>query len=214
VTECLEQAASDSLAHAELLPVLVHVAIAAGDIDAAEQAYDELERLNLRFATPMMGGATLVTRGRLQLALGDVDEARTTLRAALERWQALEVPYEQATAQTLVGEALRRSGDEAAATESFSAAAQLFEQIGARLEARRALASHRNIHPAGLTDREVEVLRLIASGRSNPEIADELYLSVKTVSRHVSNIFNKIGVTSRSAATAFAFEHELVGPRR
>ena len=68
--------------------------------------------------------------------------------------------------------------------------------------------------PAGLTSREVEVLRLIAAGKSNSEIASELYLSVKTVSRHLSNIFTKIGVTSRAGATAFAFEHELVETRR
>jgi DNA-binding NarL/FixJ family response regulator len=90
----------------------------------------------------------------------------------------------------------------------------MFDEIGAQLEARqlRALAGRSSL-PAGLTEREVEVLRLIAAGRTNKEIAGELFLSEKTVSRHLSNIFTKVGVSSRSAATAFAFEHQLVSRR-
>lgn len=120
------------------------------------------------------------------------------------------MPYEVATARTLLGQALRETGDEAAATASFTAAAELFDQIGARLDARRALDDHRPERPAGLSAREVEVLRLIASGMTNNEIAADLHLSVKTVSRHLSNIFTKIGVRSRSGATAYAYAHELV----
>jgi DNA-binding NarL/FixJ family response regulator len=126
----------------------------------------------------------------------------------------LDVPYEVATASTLLGQALRDSGDEVGAVEAFTAATELFEQIGARLDARLVFGSSRPSLPCGLTEREVEVLRLIAAGKSNSHIATELFLSVKTVSRHLSNIFTKIGVTSRTAATAFAFEHELVDPRR
>ena len=120
------------------------------------------------------------------------------------------MPYEIATVHTLLGQALRQSGDDAGAAESFAAATKLFDQIGAHHlldEAKPAL-------PAGLTIREVEVLRLIATGMTNNEIAAALYLSVKTVSRHLSNIFTKIDVTSRAAATAFAFEHQLVETRR
>ena len=100
-----------------------------------------------------------------------------------------------------------------AAASSFEAAAALVRRASAhgstpqRVYGDRAKAAR----PAGLTDREVEVLRLVAAGRTNKEIAAELYLSAKTVSRHLSNIFTKIGVTSRSAATAFAFEHDLAG---
>jgi DNA-binding NarL/FixJ family response regulator len=158
-----------------------------------------------------------LARGRVQLATGDVSAAVATLREALRRWQGLEVPYEVATTRTVLGQAQRQAGDEEGAQESFVAARALFDQIGARLAAgevgtdttARARPSGRL--PSGLTAREAEVLRLIAAGRSNKEIAAELYLSVKTVSRHLSNIFAKIGVSSRAAATAFAFEHQLVG---
>ena len=123
------------------------------------------------------------------------------------------MPYEEATARTLLGQALRDGGDEAGATESFAAAAALFDQIGARLDARLVYGDTKPALPAGLTEREVEVLRLIAAGLTNNEIASELFLSAKTVSRHLSNIFTKIGVSSRAGATAFAFEHHLVAGR-
>jgi DNA-binding NarL/FixJ family response regulator len=135
-----------------------------------------------------------------------------TLEKAVEAWVVLNVPYEIATTRTLLGQALRNTGEEARATASFAAAAELFDQIGARLDARRVSADSKPALPAGLTEREAQVLRLIALGRTNSGIASELFLSVKTVSRHVSNIFTKIGVTSRVGATAFAFEHELVRP--
>ena len=139
-----------------------------------------------------------------------------TMRDAVLRWQALNVPYEVATARTLLGEALRDSDDESAA-EQFTAAEELFEQIGARLDANHSrdwrTGTATREAPAGLTDREVEVLQLIAEGKSNKEIAEALVLSAKTVSRHLSNIFTKIDVNSRSAATAFAFEHGLTKRR-
>jgi DNA-binding NarL/FixJ family response regulator len=124
------------------------------------------------------------------------------------------VPYEVATARTLLGQAFHLSGDDDAAAASFAAAEALFDQIGAQVDVRhiRELAGRPSL-PSGLTEREVEVLRLIAAGRSNKEMAAELFLSEKTVSRHLSNIFTKIGVSSRAAATAFAFEHQLIGGR-
>jgi DNA-binding NarL/FixJ family response regulator len=121
--------------------------------------------------------------------------------------------YEVATAITLLAQAQRDAGDEGAAKESFARARALFEQVGARLDAHDIDTSWRTRRPAGLTDREVEVLRLIASGQANKEIAAHLHLSAQTVSRHLTNIFNKIGVTSRAAATAFAFESDLIGGR-
>ena len=113
-----------------------------------------------------------------------------------------------------MGQAQRLAGDESAATSSFDAAVALFDQIGARLESQLVLGDTKRELPAGLTEREVEVLRLIAAGMTNNEIAGELFLSTKTVSRHLSNIFTKIGVSTRAGATAYAFEHELVRPRR
>jgi len=194
--------------------VFAQVAIAAGDLDTARTASTELDQIVAGYVNPEHAAAALSTRGRLQLAEGDAADAVATLRHAVDRWRELNVPYEIATAQTLLGQALRDAGDENAATDSFAAAAKLFDQIGARLDAQQLSGSGTPTLPAGLTEREVEVLQLVAAGKTNNEIAADLYLSAKTVSRHLSNIFTKIGVTSRASATAFAFEHGLVQSRR
>jgi class 3 adenylate cyclase/DNA-binding NarL/FixJ family response regulator len=212
ITGCLRNT-RNPLARSALLPTLVHIAIAAGDLPGAADALRELEAVTAEFQTRTLRATTLSARARLQLARGDAGDACETLREALDDWLALRVPYEIATAHTLLGQALRQSGDDAGAAESFAAATELFEEIGAQLDARR-LDEAKPVLPAGLTIREVEVLRLVAAGMTNNEIAAALYLSVKTVSRHLSNIFTKIDVTSRAAATAFAFEHQLVETRR
>jgi DNA-binding CsgD family transcriptional regulator len=198
------------LARSALLPGFIQIAIAAGDLTAAAEALEELDGITARFATRALRASALSTRGRLELAQGAVAEACDTLRRALDTWRALDVPYEVATTHTLLGQALRQNGDDAGSAESFAAASVLFDQIGARLDTRTLGEEPKPPLPAGLTMREVEVLRLIAAGMTNNEVAAALYLSGKTVSRHLSNIFTKIGVTSRAAATAFAFEHQLV----
>jgi ATP/maltotriose-dependent transcriptional regulator MalT len=213
ISGCLRDT-TNRLARAELLPILVQVASAAGDLDEAQRALRELDDITATFDTQILWAAAASARGRLELARGDALDACTTLQDAVERWLALDVPYEVATARTLLGQALRDCGDVTGAADSFAAAAKLFEQIGAHLDARLSDSRVRPTLPAGLTDREVEVLRLVAAGKTNSEVAAELYLSVKTVSRHLSNIFTKVGVTSRAAATAFAFEHNLVANRR
>jgi ATP/maltotriose-dependent transcriptional regulator MalT len=205
-------ARANPLARAAVLPVLAQVAVAAGDRDAARRALDELATTVERIPNPELRAAERSTRGRLLLAEGD-PTATVTLREAVEAWHALGVPYEEATARTLLGQAERLAGDDAGAAASFGAAVAQFDQIGARLESRLVRDDTKRELPEGLTEREVEVLRLIAAGLTNNEIAAELFLSVKTVSRHLSNIFTKIGVSTRAAATAFAFEHDLVRPR-
>jgi DNA-binding CsgD family transcriptional regulator len=138
------------------------------------------------------------------------------LQTASRQWQELHVPYEAATAMTLLGQAQTAARNDDAAKVFFANARALFEQIGANLDARGIDSTRRTRRPSGLTEREVEVLDLIAAGWANKEIAAQLRLSAKTVSRHLTNIFNKIGVTSRAAATAYAFEHHLVSrhPRK
>ena len=212
VTSCVASA-TNRLARASLLPMLVHVAVAADDLTTAAAAMAELEEIAAAFSTPSLRATAASTRGRLLLARRD-PEAPGVLRVAADGWQALDVPYEEATARTLLGQALRVAGDEAGAATAFARATELFDQIGAHLDARLVEDGGRPPRPSGLTDREVEVLRLIAEGLTNSEIAARLFLSVKTVSRHLSNIFTKVGVTSRAGATAFAFEHHLVEPRR
>jgi ATP/maltotriose-dependent transcriptional regulator MalT len=214
ITGCLRDSGTNRLARARLLPTYVHVAVAVGDLDAAADALAELQQIVETYESPILRATVLSTSGRLELARGAADVASETLQGALDCWEALGVPYEVATTRVLLGQALREVGDDAGAAECFSRAAQLFEQMGARLDARLVLDDAKPPRPAGLTEREIEILRLIVAGRTNNEIASELCLSAKTVSRHVSNIFTKIGVTSRAAATAFAFEHQLIEPRR
>ncbi|MGH9009324.1 MAG: LuxR C-terminal-related transcriptional regulator [Acidimicrobiia bacterium] len=203
------------LGRTAVLPMYVHIAIAAGDLPEARTALEELDGITATFPTPVLRATVASTRARLELAEGDTAAAAATLQDALERWTALEVPYEIATVHTLLGQALRLNGDENGAADAFAAATRLFDQIGARLDSEHLTGGPARVAlPAGLTEREVEVLRLIAAGLTNNEIAATLYLSTKTVSRHLSNIFTKIGVTSRAGATAFAFEHRLVESRQ
>jgi DNA-binding CsgD family transcriptional regulator len=193
--------------------MLVQIAVAAGEFDAANRALAELETTAATFGMASLRALEQSTRGRLLLA--DADPVATVvLQQAVDSWHGLGVPYEEATARTLLGQALRRTGDEIGATASFDAASRLFDQIGARLDAREVLGDSKPALPAGLTEREAEVLRLVAAGLTNNEIATELFLSPKTVSRHLSNIFTKLGVSSRASATAFAVEHHLFARSR
>ena len=120
------------------------------------------------------------------------------------------MPYEVATARLLLGQACRNCGDEDGAGQSFKHAADIFDRLGAAIDSQQLRdLTTRSTLPAGLTEREAEVLRLVAAGSTNKEIAVALHLSERTVARHLSNIFTKIGVTSRTAAAAFAYEHAL-----
>jgi ATP/maltotriose-dependent transcriptional regulator MalT len=208
---CMERVEAP-LARVALLPTYVQVAVAAADLDRASAAVAELESLLERFDSPGGQAALRVAHGRVLLASADPDGARVALQDALERWRHLDVPYEAATTGTLLGQALRDCGDDEAAAAAFRMAAALFDHIGARAiaDAPTGATLSTETLPAGLTDREVEVLRLVSAGLTNRDIAAALFLSAKTVSRHLSNIFTKIGVTSRAAATAYAFEHALV----
>jgi len=133
----------------------------------------------------------------------------------MELWQAEDCPFEAAEARRMMGLACRQVGDQEGAELAIGSALAVFERLGAARETAKtaellAVRAGAGAQPAGLSDREVEVLRLVAAGKSNREIASELYLSVKTVARHLSNIFCKIDVSSRTAAAAFAYEHGLI----
>jgi len=210
---CISEEPPNRLSRARLLPAAVQIAVAADDLAGADAAVNELETIARRFDTPMLHALAALARGRLQLAQENPTEAAVTLQSALRQWQELKVPYEVATATTLLGQAQIEAGNDDAAKESFAKARALFEQIGAHLDARGIDSARGTRRASGLTEREVEVLRLIAAGLANKEIAAQLQLSAKTVSRHLTNIFNKIGVTSRAAATAYAFEHHLISRR-
>jgi DNA-binding CsgD family transcriptional regulator len=196
---------------ARLLAALVEVALAAGDPEAAGQASRELDGIAARFGMPALDAAAATAGGALRLAEGDLPGALERLGAACSAWQALGLPYETAQARMLYGLALRRAGSQEDAELELRAALAAFERLGATGDARMAVAllDDQPALPRGLTRREAEVLRLVAGGRTNREIAAALVISEHTVARHLQNIFAKLGVSSRSAATAFAFEHGL-----
>jgi DNA-binding CsgD family transcriptional regulator len=152
--------------------------------------------------------------GAVLIREGDPRSALAKLRDASAAWRDLDVPHEAARARVLIGVACRDIGDEASADLEFDAARTAFASLGAAPDLAR-LEEMRGTHsdgkaPGGLTAREVEVLRLVATGKTNRQVAAELVLSEKTVARHVANIFTKLGLSSRSAATAYAYEHHLV----
>ncbi len=151
-------------------------------------------------------------RGAVHLAEGEAQPALTALRLAAAVWQELEAPYDVARARLLVGLACRDLGDEDAASLELEAALATFERLGAVPDVARVATLVRedadDTH--GLTPRELQVLRLVAAGKSNREIASTLVISEHTVARHLQNIFGKLDVSSRSAAGAFAFAHDLV----
>ena len=203
-----EGATTLPLERARLLPAFVEIMLALGETENAGSACAELEELAAEFESAMLGALVAHARGSVHLARGDPQSALVALRRAAETWHALEAPYEIARTRVLVAEACRALGDEDAAALELDAACALFERLGAKPDLARLNASASGKH--GLSARELEVLRLVASGKSNREIASTLVISEHTVARHVQNIFAKLGLSSRAAATAFAFEHDLV----
>ncbi|MGZ6545695.1 MAG: LuxR C-terminal-related transcriptional regulator [Actinomycetota bacterium] len=197
---------------ARLLTAQVEVALAARDMNAAREATEGLEAIaSAAPDVPALVASADMARGALCAAEGDVDGAVERLRRARSTWQELKLPYETALARKAYGAALLAAGAREEAAVELGAAASAFEQLGAApdVAAVRALLQGPHELPAGLTEREAEVLRLVASGRTNRDIAVELVISEHTVARHLQNIFAKVGVGTRAAATAFAFEHDL-----
>jgi DNA-binding CsgD family transcriptional regulator len=194
-----------------VLPAAVEVLTATGDLDRARAAAAELDTLASAFGCESLEGTAAQACGVVEVAAGDGAGALPYLRKARQLWTRTGSPYECARVQLLMGRALAAVGDLDSSRRELEAARSAFRRLGARPsadEASRLLTPP--APPAGLTAREVEVLRLVAAGRSNAQIASALVLSEKTVARHLSNIFGKIDVGSRTAATAFAFEHGLV----
>jgi DNA-binding CsgD family transcriptional regulator len=200
--------ARDPALRAALLPAFVEVLLAAGENEEAEGAAAELERIAASSTGGALSAAAAQARGAVSLAVGDCTAALAALREAERIWRELEAPYESARVRALVGRACRGLGDEDTAALELEAARAAFEELGAVWDLAQLEEPPTERH--GLSDRELEVLRLVASGRSNREIAAALVISEHTVARHVQNIFRKLGVSSRTAAGAFAYEHGLV----
>jgi DNA-binding CsgD family transcriptional regulator len=201
------------VARCRLLPAHVEIMLAAGDVDAALAAADELAAMADDLDAPLLRARATHAQGAVLVARGNARAALAALRRAWSAWQELEAPHEAASTRVLIGLACRGLGDEDGAAMELDAARWAFQELGAIPDVARIDALSRPA-PAkdtgGLTARELEVLRLVAAGKTNRTIAADLFLSEKTVARHVSNIFVKLRVSSRAAATAYAYEHDLV----
>lgn len=193
-----------------LLAAGVEIGIACGDLRAARRSADELAEISEALPTPFLHALSAQGLGAVLLAEGDARSALAQLRDAWMAWQDLEIPYDAARVRVLMGLACRDLGDCDAASMECAAARRVFERLGAAADVTRVddlLGQHTD---ASLTPREVEVIKLVASGRTNRAIARVLGISERTVDRHLSNILTKLDLSSRTAAAAYAYEHGLV----
>jgi DNA-binding NarL/FixJ family response regulator len=199
---------------ARLLPAHVEVMIAVGDLEEAERASAELGSIAEAEEEPGARRAMAAqARGLAELTAGRSRESLGSLRQADQLWRRLAAPYESARVRELIGIACRGLGDEDTAQLELEAARETFARLGAATDLARVVGPKglgAGVEPHGLSKRELEVLALVSAGETNREIAKDLVLSVRTVDRHVSNIYAKLGVSSRAAATTFAHEHGLI----
>jgi DNA-binding CsgD family transcriptional regulator len=203
----------EPLKRAKLLPAYVEIMLAVGDVEEARSACRELEDISGHYESGMLVAMVAQTRGEVELAEGNARAALPALRRAWQVWQEFEIPYEVARVRMLLGLACRALGDDDTARMELEAARGTFARLEAAQDLTR-VESHilraPSVDAHGLTPRELEVLRLVAAGDTNKAIAAELILSERTVDRHMSNIFTKLDVSSRTAATAYAYEHQLL----
>jgi DNA-binding CsgD family transcriptional regulator len=199
-------------ARAMLLSASVEILTAAGDLDAARAAAADLSAIAAELGTPLLSAAAAHAMGVTLLAAGDAPGALSSLRQACDGWRDVGVPYEEAQTRAYIAVACRRLDDRDGCAMELDASRRLLQRILAPPALARVVeesdVDRSSIVP--LSEREAQVLRLIATGKTNRVIADELFISEKTVARHVSNIFDKLGVSSRTGATAWAFQRHLV----
>jgi DNA-binding CsgD family transcriptional regulator len=204
-------AAAGPVARCRLLGAFVEIQLACGDTNAARAAADELAAVATDRGVPFLEAVAAYASGAVRQRDGDALAALRDLERARDLWRRLDLPYDGARTRASMGQALLALGDKDAADVEMDAARKCFRELGAEhdLEALDATSAPAAL-PDGLTSREAEVIALVATGRTNRAIAAELVISEKTVARHVSNIFAKLGISSRAAATAYVYEHHLV----
>jgi DNA-binding CsgD family transcriptional regulator len=213
ITRALSETAG--LLRPKLLAAAVDVALRTDDFATAQAYAAELAQIAEQRDAVQLAAMSAQASGSVVLASGQPARALPLLRRAWQAWQELEAPYFAACVRVRIGQACRQLGDLDASRTELAAAWSTFERLGARPDLQQLRTAGFDgaggaRTPGRLTVREVEVLRQVASGKTNRAIAAELVLSEKTVARHVSNVFGKLGVSSRAAATAYAYEHELV----
>jgi ATP/maltotriose-dependent transcriptional regulator MalT len=195
-------------ARARMLAAAVDILLAAGDLEHARAAATELSTIASAIGASLLNAASAQATGAVLLAEGDVEDAAALLCQASEIWRDLEMPYEEAQTCLRLAAVCDRRGDKDGCRLEVDAAHKLFKRLNAQAPLPRITKPS---GPAGpLSERELQVLHLLAVGTTNRAIADELFISEKTVARHVSNIFDKLGVSSRSAATAWAYQRNLI----
>jgi ATP/maltotriose-dependent transcriptional regulator MalT len=199
---------TEPIKRAALLPAQIEIALAAGEVEHARAACLELGELAKQYESAMLEAIVAHAEGAVALAEADAPSALASLRHAQRIWLELDAPYEVARTRELIAQACSTLGDDEACALELEAAGELYERLGAAPDLARVSTPAGARH--GLSERELEVLRLVAAGRSNREIASTLVISEHTVARHLQNVYAKLRVSSRAAATAFAFEHELV----
>ena len=207
----LTSTTGDPVRRAAILPAHLEIMLACDDLEEARRARDELRDLAGAFDTDVLRAVVAQADGAIALAEGRAQAALEPLRRALAFWQDFDAPYDAARVRVLIGQACRALGDDEAAGLELEAARRVFQRLGARPDLACVDAPPRPGSPSSspLTARELQVLRLIATGRTNKAIARSLSLSERTVDRHVTNILTKLAVRSRTAATAYAFDHKL-----
>jgi DNA-binding CsgD family transcriptional regulator len=193
-----------------LLPAAVEILVAAELLDEARGHADELSEIASAFGISALRAMAAYSYAAIELASGETEEALGHGRESGRLWGDIGSPYEASRARVLVARALRELGDEDSAAAELEVARHGFAAVGAAPGVQQVDKLLGRARPGGLTEREIEVLRLVAAGRSNPDIAHALVLSPKTVERHLSNIFTKLDVPSRTAAAAYAHEHGLM----
>jgi DNA-binding CsgD family transcriptional regulator/tetratricopeptide (TPR) repeat protein len=199
---------------ARLLPALLEIMVATHQTDRAQAAITRLAALAEERAVPFLRGVLDQAEGSVLLAEGDAKAALKPLRRALSQWLELEAPYEAARTRVLIARSCRSVGDQETVKLETDAARRTFAELGAALDLRAMSDLIDVVDPVdtsgSLSPRELQVLHRVASGMTNQDIADELFISIKTVERHLSNIFAKLDAPNRAAATAAAHTRGLL----
>jgi DNA-binding CsgD family transcriptional regulator/tetratricopeptide (TPR) repeat protein len=209
----VEDEIQERMARSRILPAYVEIMLASQEFQAAKEKADELSDIATELEAPFLQAIAARSQGSVLLENSKPGAALKNLRQSWSLLKQVEASYESARTQVLIGIACRKLGDKDTANMELKAARWIFEQLGAgpdiaKLNSLIKETTTEDTH--GLTPRELEVLHILATGKTNKDIAKELFISERTVDRHVSNILGKLNVESRAAATAYAYEHDLV----